>query len=156
MRKNETFQRVSISDAEYELLKVAEPKTKSVKVLKLIQAFKFMYLGWKYSDIAEFLSVTNNTISNWINYYKEGGIDSLLLLNYKGGQAKLSEEQLSELKIEASKGAFVFAKDVRHYIKENFGIEYNLSHVQLLCKKNVTIQPFSNFAQFIQFLQFRN
>ena len=136
MRKGEPFQRVSISDAEYEQLKVAEPKTKSVKVLKRIQAFKLMYLGWKYSAIAEFLSVTNNTITNWINYYKEGGIDSLLLLNYKGGQAKLSEEQLSELKIEAGKGAFAIAKDVRHYIKKNFGIEYNLSHVQLLCKKN--------------------
>jgi len=136
MRKGEPFQRVVISDVEYEQLKVAEQKTKSVKVLKRIQAFKFLYLGWKYSEVSEFLSVTNNTITNWINYYKDGGIDSLLLLNYKGGQAKLSEEQLSELKIEAGKGAFAIAKDVRHYIKNNFGIEYNLSHVQLLCKKN--------------------
>ena len=136
MRKGESFQRVSISAAEYEQLKNAEPKTKSVKILKRIQAFKLIYLGWKYSDIAGFLSVTNNTITNWINYYKEGGIDSLLALNYKGGQAKLNDEQLSELRIEASKGAFTFAKDVQYYIKQNFGIEYNLSHVQRLCKKN--------------------
>lgn len=136
MRKGEPFQRVSISTVDYEQLKVAEQKTKSVKVHKRIQAFKLMYLGWKYSAIAEFLSVTNNTITNWINYYKEGGIDSLLVLNYKGGQAKLSEKQLSELKIEAGKGLFGIAKDVQHYIKKNFGIEYNLSHVQLLCKKN--------------------
>ena len=83
MKKGEQFQLVRISDAEYEQLKIAEPKTKSVKVLKRIQAFKLMYLGWKYSAIAEFLSVTNNTITNWINYYREGGIDSLLLLNLK-------------------------------------------------------------------------
>ena len=136
MRKGESFQRVSISAAEYEQLKVAEPKTKSVKILKRIQAFKLIYLGWKYSDIAGFLSVTNNTITNWINYYKEGGIDSLLALNYKGGQAKLNDEQLSELRIEAGKGVFAFAKDVQYYIKQNFGIQYNLSHVQRLCKKN--------------------
>ena len=136
MKKGEPFQRVSISDVEYEQLKVAEQKTKSVKVLKRIQAFKLLYLGWNYSDIAEFLSVTNNTITNWINFYKDGGIDSLLLLNYKGGQAKLSEEQLSELKDEADKGVFAIAKDLQHYIKQNFGIDYNLSHVQLLCKKN--------------------
>ncbi len=136
MRKGESFQRVRISDAEYEQLKIAEPKAKSIKVLKRIQAFKLMYLGWKYSDIAEFLSITNNTITNWINYYKEGGIDSLLALNYKGGQTKLNDVQLSELRIEASKGAFTFAKDVQHYINKNFGIEYNLSHVQRLCKKN--------------------
>ena len=46
------------------------------------------------------------------------------------------EEKLSELKDEAGKGAFAIAKDLQHYIKQNFGIVYNLSHVQLLCKKN--------------------
>ncbi|MCL7410951.1 MAG: helix-turn-helix domain-containing protein [Methanosarcinaceae archaeon] len=136
MRKGESFQRISISPAEYKQLEIAEPKTKSVKILKRIQAFKLIYLGCKYSDIAGFLSVTNNTITNWINYYKEGGIDSLLVLNYKGGQAKLNDDQLSELRIEASKGVFAFAKDVQHYISKNFGIEYNISHVQRLCKKN--------------------
>lgn len=136
MIKGESFQRISLSEAEYEQLKFAERKTKSVKILKRIQAFKLMYLGWKYSAIAEFLSVTNNTITNWIECYNKGGIDSLLTLHYKGGQAKLNEEQLSELKEKASKGSFVFAKNVQHYIKQNFGIRYNLSHVQLLCKKN--------------------
>ena len=135
MRKGEVFQRVSISKIEYEQLKLAEREVNSVKVLKRIQAFKLIYLGWKYSAIAEFLSVTNNTLTNWINLYWAGGIDSLLTLHYKGGQAKLNEEQLSELHEKAGEGAFTIAKDVQHYIKQNFGIEYNLSHVQLLCKK---------------------
>jgi len=136
MRKDKTFQRVKISVTEYEQLKRAERKVKSAKVLKRIQAFKLMYCGWKYSDIAEFLLVTNNTITNWINLYKGGGLESLLGLHYMGGQAQLSEEQLLELKSEANKGSFTIAKDVKHYIKQNFGIEYNLSHVQLMSKKN--------------------
>ena len=136
MRKDETFQRVKISVTEYEQLKRAERKVKSTKVLKRIQAFKLVYRGWKYSDIAEFLLVTNNTITNWINLYKEGGIESLLTLHYRGGQAQLSEEQLLKLKSEANKGSFAIAKDVKHYIRQNFGIEYNLSHVQLMSKKN--------------------
>ncbi|KAF5427769.1 MAG: hypothetical protein C5S41_01095 [Candidatus Methanomarinus sp.] len=48
MRKGETFQRVIISEAEYEQLKLAEKDVKSVKVLKRIQAFKFIYLGLQY------------------------------------------------------------------------------------------------------------
>lgn len=136
MKKGEVFQRVSISEPEYDQLKQAERKIKSVKLLKRIQAFKLMYLGWKYSAIAEFLSVTNNTLTNWINLYQVRGVDSLLTLHYRGGQAKLSDEQLSELRDEAVRGSFTIAKDVRRYIKKNFGIEYNLSHVQLLCKKN--------------------
>jgi len=58
MIKGETFQRVVISEAEYEQLELAEKDVNSVKVLKRIQAFKFIYLGWKYTDIAKFLSVT--------------------------------------------------------------------------------------------------
>ena len=38
LRKGEQFQRVGISDAEYEQLKVVEQKTKSVKVLKRVHA----------------------------------------------------------------------------------------------------------------------
>jgi len=136
MKKGESFQRVKISEEEYELLKSEERKIKSIKLLKRIQAFKFIYLGWTYSAIAEFLSVTNNTITNWISLYNVGGIAKLLTLEYKGGQAKLSEVQLSELKEKAGEGSFVFAKDVRHYIEKNFGIKFNLSHVQLMCKKN--------------------
>lgn len=136
MRKGEVFQRVSISKKEYKQLKQAEREVISVKVLKRIQAFKLIYLGWKYSAIAEFLSVTNNTLTNWINLYLVGGIDSLLDLHYKGGQSRITDEQLSELRNEAARGSFTIAKDVQRYIKQNFGIEYNLSHVQLLCKKN--------------------
>ena len=136
MKKGETFQRVSISNIEYKQLKLAEREVSSVKVLKRIQAFKLIYLGWKYSAIADFLSVTNNTLTNWINLYLVGGIDSLLALHYKGGQSKITDEQLSELRNEAARGSFTIAKDVQRYIKQNFGIEYNLSHVQLLCKKN--------------------
>ena len=62
MRKGETFQRVNISETEYEQLKLAERKVKSAKVLKRIQAFKLMYRGWKYSDIAEFLLVTKKIL----------------------------------------------------------------------------------------------
>lgn len=54
MRKGEIFQRVNLSETEYEQLKRAERKVTSTKVLKRIQAFKLMYHGWKYSDIARY------------------------------------------------------------------------------------------------------
>lgn len=138
MRKGEIFQRVEISDEGYRLLKNAEKDVESAKVYKRIQAFKLMYKKWKYSDIADFLSVTRNTISNWIAIYLDGGISSLILLNYKGGRPNLSEEELSELRKEASKGNFSVAKKAQHYIETKFNIKYGLRHVQLLLKKKFT------------------
>ena len=138
MRKGEKFQRVQISKEEYNNLVAVEKKIKSIKSLKRIQAFKLMYAGWKYGKIADFLSVTNNTLSNWIKIYNDGGISSLLLFQYKGGQSKLNKTHLSELKKEASKGSFPYAKAAKKYIKDKYCINYHLNHVQKLFKKNFT------------------
>ena len=130
--------RIKISKEEYKKFKHAEKKVTTAKLLRRIQTFKLIYMGWKYGRIADFLSVTKNTISNWIRIYKKGGISTLLTLSYKGGVSKLNESQLSELREEASKGSFVIAKDIKQYIEEKFGLVYHLSHVQKLSKKNFT------------------
>ncbi len=136
MRKGECFERVKISKKEYEWLENAEKNVLSAQVLKRIQAFKLMYLGWKYTAVAGFLCVTKNTISEWIKLYVAGGVASLITLHYLGGQSRLSKSQLVELQKKASEGKFTFAKEIRQYIIEHFGISYNLKHVQLLAKKN--------------------
>lgn len=136
MRKGEKFQRVQISKEEYSKLVAVEKKIKSAKSLKRVQAFKLMYAGWKYSQIADFLSVTNNTLSNWIKIYNDGGISSLLTFQYKGGPSKLNKTQLSELKKEVSKGSLPYAKAAKKYIKDKYNITYHLNHVQKLLKKN--------------------
>lgn len=136
MIKGKKFERISISKTEYKQLKKAERKVKSAKVLKRIQAFKLMYLSWKYGAIADFLCVVKNTISEWIKLYKKGGIAAVISLNYKGGQPRLTAVQLNVLKEKAAKGEFPYAKDVKYCIEKEYGIVYNLKHVHLLCKKN--------------------
>ena len=95
-----------------------------------------MYLGWTYTAVADFLCVTKNTISEWIKLYIAGGVASLTTLHYLGGQSRLKEDQLIEIQQKASEGRFTFAKEIKEYIFKNFGIQYNLKHVQLLTKKN--------------------
>ena len=139
MRKNEEFQRVKILKKEYTQLKEAERNVESAKIYKRIQAFKLIYKKWRYSAIADFLSVAKNTISEWVKIYQQDGIDALITLKYKGGQPKLNKKQLLELKEEARKGNFNVAKDVQHYIKTKWDIKYNLSHIQLLSKKKLQL-----------------
>lgn len=136
MKKGEKFKRVKISKQDYNELKKTEEEVASKKVYRRIQAFKLIHKGWKYSVIAEFLNVTKETISDWIRLYKQENIKGLITLYYKGGQQKLNEKQLTELRKKASEGKFTFAKDIQNYIKNHFEIEYSLRHVQLLSKKN--------------------
>ena len=136
MRKGEKFKRVKILKKEYTQLKKAENEINSTKVYKRIQAFKLIHKKWNYSAIAEFLNITIDTMTDWVNLYKKEGIKGLLTLNYKGGQQKLNKKQLTELRKKASEGNFTFAKDIQNYIKNKFEINYGLRHVQLLSKKN--------------------
>lgn len=149
MIKGEKFIRVKILKPEYNKLKKIENKVESTKVYKRIQAFKLIHKKWKYSAIAEFLSISKETMSGWINIYKRKGVDELLKLHYKGGQPRLNKKQLIELKEKAAQGSFNFAKDVRHYIEKNFGIKYNLKHIQLLSKKNF-VYPLRKQEKFLE------
>jgi len=78
MKKGEKFERAQISKQDYDKLKKIEKKIELTKVYKRVQALKLIYLNWKYSAIAEFLNVTNDTITNWISIYKLNGLSALL------------------------------------------------------------------------------
>lgn len=149
MKKGEKFKRVKISKQDYNKLKNAEAEIGSKKVYRRIQAFKLIHKGWKYSAIAEFLNVTKETISDWIRLYGQEKIKGLTTLHYRGGQPRLNEQQIKELKEKAAQGSFTFAKDVQHYIEKNFGIRYNLKHVQLLSKKSF-VYPLRKQEKFLE------
>ena len=134
MKKGEKFERIEISIQEYNKLKKVEKKIELTKVYKRVQALKLIYLNWKYSAIAEFLDVTNDTITDWVNIYKINGLSALLTLKYQGRIPLLSEKQLAELRL--NKSNFKVAKEVKKYIEDNYGIIYNSNYVQELIKKN--------------------
>ncbi len=136
MIKGKKFERIKITKDEYKKLEKSEIKLKSAKLLRRVQAFKLIHLGWKYNQIAKFLKVTNDTITDWIDIYQSKGINGLINLKYKGGQSRLTVDQLKELKQKAKKGKFKVAKEVKQYIEKNFNINYHLNHVHKICKKN--------------------
>ena len=143
------FERVSISKQKYDQLKKAEDEAESTKIYKRIQAFKLIHKNWRYSAIAEFLNITKDTMTDWVNLYNREGMQGLLNLHYKGGQPRLNKRQIEDIKEKAAQGSFTFAKDVQHYIEKNFGIKYNLKHVQLLFKKSF-IYPLRKQEKFLE------
>ena len=134
MKKGEKFKRVQITKKDYDFLKKSERNEKSGKILKRIYAFKLLYKKWKYNKIADFIGITNDTMTDWIEIYLKNGIENLIKLNYKGRIPSLSQKQLIELKKKQS--TFLHAKEAQNFIKNNYQIEYNINYVQELLKKN--------------------
>lgn len=135
MRKGEKLDRIKLSPEEHQQLLSAEKKYKNAKVYRRIQAFKMLHNGHINTEVAEFFSVDINTISDWITIYRKGGIESLLSFDYKGRPKKLNDEQISQLRNEASKGSFETANDIWQYIKDNFGVEFREDYVPKLANR---------------------
>lgn len=135
MRKGEKLDRIKLSPEEYKQLLAAEKDHRDSKVYRRIQAFKMLHNGHLNKEVAEFFSVDINTVSDWIALYRKGGIESLLCFDYKGRPQKLNDEQILQLRNEASNGSFATSKDIWQYIKDNFGVEFRADYVPKLAKR---------------------
>lgn len=135
MRKGDKLDRIKLSPEEYKQLLAAEKIYKDSKVYRRIQAFKMLHNGHLNKEVAEFFSVDINTVSDWIALYRKGGVESLLRFDYKGRPQKLNDEQILQLRNEASNGSFASSKDIWQYIKYNFGVEFRADYVPKLAKR---------------------
>ncbi|ETR66250.1 MAG: hypothetical protein OMM_13049 [Candidatus Magnetoglobus multicellularis str. Araruama] len=85
--------------------------------------------NWTYKAISEALFLDDQTIRNYEEAYKEGGMDLVVTLNYKGGVTKLSIEQEAELKEHLKEKIYLSAKEIISYIKEKYGVEFHKSGI---------------------------
>ena len=125
-------------ESEQELL-IAEQTTKQVQLLKRIQSIKMRAKGIKNKDIAELLSKSEQTTSDWFQLYKREGLVRLLQWNYKGKISILSKENLKQLENRNEELPFEKAAEAKSYIKKEFGIDFHLHWVQKILKKNFNL-----------------
>jgi transposase len=85
--------------------------------------------GWSYAKIAEALFLNGNTIRRYFEAYKEGGIDNLILLKYKGRPSQLSEEEEKQLKNHLKENLYISASKICSYIQKSFSVTYSVKGV---------------------------
>ena len=96
------------------------------------RALKLKRKGWRQTDIAEALGVSDNSVSHWMKKAREGSKEALKTSPRPGRPPKLSEEEWTEkLPSLLEKGPEHFGfrgdvwtrKRVREVIKEEFGAQ---------------------------------
>ncbi len=134
-RKVSKRREINLTKKQKELLMLAEKKTSSPQILKRIQCIFLKDKGWTHRAIAEHLNKGVSTVSNWIKIYKEEGLKQLVFWGYAGKRSKLSPEQIKELKQRINESPFDVAQEAADFIKEKFGIDYNVKYLPRLLKK---------------------
>src|SRR5205809_4273521 len=79
-----------------------------------------------YRRIAEIVRTTATTINKWINWYREGGIETLLSrpVGAEGGKTpRFTPKEWESFRTELAKGIWRTARDAQRWLKETLGLK---------------------------------
>jgi transposase len=107
-----------------------------------LRAWELHQKGWKQSEIANALGVTQGAVSQWLKRAREGGVAGLRHRPPPGAAPRLSSEQRDQLLELLAQGAesFGFQGDVwtqprvATLIRDRFGVSYDPSQVGRILK----------------------
>jgi transposase len=94
--------------------------------------------GVSRTKIANYLCVSRTSVNEWVSKYLTGGLDSLKDRNIPGRPPKLTNAQLEQLskyiKLNNVKinGGRLIAEDIQIYIKDEFGVQYQIANIYRL------------------------
>jgi transposase len=107
-----------------------------------LRAIELKERGWKQSEIAEALGVTEGAVSQWMKRAKEEGVEGLKTKPPPGAPPRLSEQQRARLPELLERGAEVHGfrgevwtcERVAKVIRGEFGVSYHPAHVSRLVR----------------------
>ena len=88
--------------------------------------------GKSVPQVAEITFLDEQTVRNFVERYKNGGIDGLLKDEYDGRSFKLTPEQRKELERHLDENLYMDCQGVINHVLETFGIAYSVSGMRLL------------------------
>jgi len=110
-----------------------------------LRAFELKERGWKQTQIADALGVTEGAVSQWMKCAREEGVQALRHKPPPGAPPRLSEDErarLPELLARGGAEAHGFRGDVwtcervAIVIRREFGVSYHPAHVSRMLKKS--------------------
>jgi transposase len=108
-----------------------------------LRAFELKERGWKQTQIADALGVTEGAVSQWMKRAREEGVEGLRHKPPPGAAPRLSEEQRAKVPelLERGAPAYGFRGEVwtcarvAEVIRREFGVSYHPAHVSRLVRK---------------------
>jgi len=107
-----------------------------------LRAFELKQRGWKQTQIADALGVTEGAVSQWMKRATQEGVEGLRHKPPPGATPRLSEDERARLpellargaKAHGFRGEVWTCERVAQVIRKEFGVSYHPAHVSRLLK----------------------
>jgi transposase len=107
-----------------------------------LRAFELKERGWKQTEIADALGVTEGAVSQWMQRAREEGVEGLRHKPPPGATPRLSEQERARLRELLAQGAEAHSfrgevwtcERVAEMIRREFGVSYHPAHVSRLVR----------------------
>jgi transposase len=107
-----------------------------------LRAFELKKRGWKQTEIADALGVTEGAVSQWMKRAREEGVEGLRHKPPPGATPRLSEDERAKLpellalgaEAHGFRGEVWTCERVALVIRREFGVSYHPAHVSRLLK----------------------
>ena len=108
---------------------------KNRKYADRIRVILLLDSGESATDISRFLFLNEGTVRNYVNRYKEGGIEGLIIDYHIGRSAYLSQEEQRKLVLELESKIYPTTKAIISYVKKEFCVVYTIGGMTTLLHK---------------------
>ena len=120
---------------EIKELRAAHRQARNSRDAYRINAVILLAQGWTAADIATALLMDSDTVRNHFKRYRQGGLRHLLQVNYVGSEPYLSAEQLDELDCHLQCHVYSTAKEIAHWVKEQWQVCYTPSGMAAVLRR---------------------
>jgi len=126
---------INLTKAERKRLRKRIRQTKDRKIADRMRVVLLKGEGFTHHQIVNFLQLSINTVTHYLQRYKEGGIDAVCETNYRGTSPRLTSEQQALLKIELKTRIYNTAQQVIVWVEKQFGKYYTIGGMHALLKR---------------------
>ena len=114
-----------LTQTELQALRLAHRTCKNKKDAYRINAVLLLGSGWSQEEVSEALLLDEDTLSSYVQKYRDGGISKLVETNYLGSACRLTEVQQTVLCKELDQTIYLTTKAICAYVQKQFSLEYS-------------------------------
>lgn len=107
-------------------LRAAHGRIRDKRPADRIKAVLLLGTGWTAAQVAEALLLDESTSRRFVERYRQGGVEGLLKMDYRGSEPRLDEAQRTQLDAHLSQTIYLRVADIVAYIKNSFGVAYSV------------------------------